>query len=101
MPQPRFSCSHLFKFRFRLDFALYKAHVEDIKRTHLRDLMSNTEQCTNLDTLNKLHSLAEAAHLQEKINRMFNGERKICLKHGRETNLLKGIHGCYGESNKK
>lgn len=70
-----------------------RAHVEDIKKTHLRDLMSDTERCksmmvefdgilldysrqrTNLDTLNKLHSLAEAAHLKEKINRMFNGER--------------------------
>lgn len=70
-----------------------RAHVEDIEKTHLRDLMSDTERCksmmvefdgilldysrqrTNLDTLNKLHSLAEAAHLKEKINRMFNGER--------------------------
>ncbi|CAI9777827.1 unnamed protein product [Fraxinus pennsylvanica] len=69
------------------------AHVENIKKTHLRELLSDTERCTsmmaefdgilldysrqcaNLDTLDKLHNLAEAAHLKEKINRMFNGER--------------------------
>ncbi|KAK4429240.1 Glucose-6-phosphate isomerase, cytosolic [Sesamum alatum] len=70
-----------------------KAHVDDIKKTHLRELMSDTNrcqsmmlefdgilldysrQCATLDTLNKLKNLAEAAHLKEKINRMFNGER--------------------------
>ncbi|KAL2478033.1 Glucose-6-phosphate isomerase [Forsythia ovata] len=70
-----------------------RAHVEDIKETHLRELMSDTERCksmmvefdgilldysrqrANLDTLNKLYNLAEAAHLKEKIRRMFNGER--------------------------
>lgn len=70
-----------------------KAHVEDIKKTHLRDLMSDTKrcqsltaefdgvlldysrQCATVDTLNKLNKLAEDAHLKEKINRMFNGER--------------------------
>ncbi|KAL2459062.1 Glucose-6-phosphate isomerase [Forsythia ovata] len=70
-----------------------RAHVEEIKKTHLRELMSDTERCksmmvefdgilldysrqiVNLDTLNKLYNLAEAAHLKEKINRMFNGER--------------------------
>ncbi|KAG8377767.1 hypothetical protein BUALT_Bualt08G0067600 [Buddleja alternifolia] len=70
-----------------------KAHVGDIKKTHLRELMNDAErcksmmvefdgilldysrQCATLDTLNKLHNLAEAAHLKEKINRMFNGER--------------------------
>lgn len=70
-----------------------KAHVEDIKKTHLRELMSDAKrcqslsaefdgvlldysrQCATVDTLNKLNKLAEAAHLKEKINRMFNGER--------------------------
>ncbi|KAL0438554.1 UNVERIFIED_CONTAM: Glucose-6-phosphate isomerase, cytosolic [Sesamum latifolium] len=70
-----------------------KVHVDDIKKTHLRELMCDTKrcesmmvefdgilldysrQCATLDTLNKLKNLAEAAHLKEKINRMFNGER--------------------------
>ncbi|KAL8059006.1 hypothetical protein ABFX02_03G059100 [Erythranthe guttata] len=70
-----------------------KAHVDDIKKTHLRELMSDTERCQSMmiefdgmlldysrqratsDTLNKLKNLAEAAHLKEKINKMFNGER--------------------------
>ncbi|OVA04513.1 Phosphoglucose isomerase (PGI) [Macleaya cordata] len=70
-----------------------KAHVEDIKKTHLRDLMSDSErcksmmvefdglfldysrQCANQDTMGKLLGLAEAAHLKEKINKMFSGER--------------------------
>ncbi|CAA3024769.1 glucose-6-phosphate isomerase, cytosolic [Olea europaea subsp. europaea] len=70
-----------------------KAHVEDIEKIHLRDLMSDTVRCksmiidfdgvlldysrqrANFDTLNKLHNLAKAAHLKEKINGMFNGER--------------------------
>ncbi|KAF2324555.1 hypothetical protein GH714_015229 [Hevea brasiliensis] len=70
-----------------------KAHVEDIKKTHLRDLLSDTERCNSMmvefdgivldysrqqatvDTVDKLYNLAEAAHLQEKIHRMFNGER--------------------------
>ncbi|GFP92671.1 glucose-6-phosphate isomerase cytosolic [Phtheirospermum japonicum] len=69
------------------------AHVDDIKKTHLRELMSDTErcksmiiefdgilldysrQCATLDTLNKLKNLAEAAHLKEKVERMFKGER--------------------------
>ncbi|KAL7155278.1 hypothetical protein ABFS83_03G064000 [Erythranthe nasuta] len=70
-----------------------KAHVDDIKKTHLRELMNDTERCQSMmiefdgmlldysrqratsDTLNKLKNLAEAAHLKEKINKMFNGER--------------------------
>ncbi|KAL1546732.1 glucose-6-phosphate isomerase [Salvia divinorum] len=70
-----------------------KAHVEDIKKTHLRELMSDAKrcqsmmvefdgllldysrQCATVDTFNKLNKLAEAAHLKEKINLMFNGER--------------------------
>lgn len=69
-----------------------KAHVEEIKKTHLRDLLSDTERCKSMivdfdgltldysrqratvDTLNKLYKLAEAAHLKEKLIRMFNGE---------------------------
>ncbi|KAL3639201.1 hypothetical protein CASFOL_017108 [Castilleja foliolosa] len=69
------------------------AHVDDIKKTHLRELMSDAErcksmivefdgilldysrQCATLATLNKLKNLAEAAQLKEKIERMFNGER--------------------------
>ncbi|XP_057519059.1 glucose-6-phosphate isomerase, cytosolic [Amaranthus tricolor] len=70
-----------------------KTHVEEIKKTHLRDLMNDAERCkammvdfdgllldysrqnATLDTMNKLFQLAEVAHLKEKINRMFNGER--------------------------
>ncbi|PIA52613.1 hypothetical protein AQUCO_01000472v1 [Aquilegia coerulea] len=69
-----------------------KAHVEEIKKTHLRDLMNDTERCKSMmvefdelfldysrqcaqkDTLDKLLELAEAAQLKQKINRMFNGE---------------------------
>ncbi|XP_022996784.1 glucose-6-phosphate isomerase, cytosolic-like [Cucurbita maxima] len=69
-----------------------KAHVEDINRTHLRDLMSDAARCKSLmveydgilldysrqrataDTIGKLFKLAEAANLKDKINRMFNGE---------------------------
>ncbi|XP_057964551.1 glucose-6-phosphate isomerase, cytosolic 1-like [Malania oleifera] len=67
-------------------------HVEDIKRTHLRDLMSDaarcksmmvefdgflldySRQCATQETLGKLFKLAEAANLKRKISRMFNGE---------------------------
>ncbi|KAF8022832.1 hypothetical protein BT93_F0371 [Corymbia citriodora subsp. variegata] len=70
-----------------------KGHVEDIKRTHLRELMSDAErcrsmmvefedilldysrQCATLDTIDKLFTLAEAASLKQKIERMYNGER--------------------------
>ncbi|KAE8652105.1 hypothetical protein Csa_022352 [Cucumis sativus] len=69
-----------------------KAHVEDINKTHLRDLMSDAARCNSLmveydgilldysrqratsDTIGKLFKLAEAANLKEKINRMYNGE---------------------------
>ncbi|KAH0707164.1 hypothetical protein KY289_012240 [Solanum tuberosum] len=69
-----------------------RAHVEEINKTHLRDLMNNTNRCQSMmvefdgilidysrqratfDTLNKLFSLAEAARVKEKIIRMFNGE---------------------------
>ncbi|KAK4490329.1 hypothetical protein RD792_001003 [Penstemon davidsonii] len=70
-----------------------RVHVDDIKKTHLRELMSDADrcqsmmvefdgmlldysrQCATLDTLKKLYNLAGVAHLKEKINRMFNGER--------------------------
>ncbi|KAL5780472.1 hypothetical protein ACOSQ2_011209 [Xanthoceras sorbifolium] len=69
-----------------------KAHVEEIKKTHLRNLMSDSARCQSLmvefdgmlldysrqnatlETMDKLYQLAEAAHLKEKINRMYNGE---------------------------
>ncbi|XP_020590231.1 glucose-6-phosphate isomerase, cytosolic isoform X2 [Phalaenopsis equestris] len=69
-----------------------KKHAEEIKRTHLRDLMGDVDrcklmtaeydgiildysrQCADQETLEKLLKLAEAAHLKEKINRMYNGE---------------------------
>ncbi|KAK1389342.1 Glucose-6-phosphate isomerase, cytosolic 1 [Heracleum sosnowskyi] len=70
-----------------------KAHLDEIKNTHLRNLMSDTErcksmmlefdnlfldysrQCATTDTIDKLLKLAEAARLKEKITSMFNGER--------------------------
>ncbi|KAK3030548.1 hypothetical protein RJ639_039578 [Escallonia herrerae] len=76
-----------------------KEHLEEIKKTHLRDLMNDADRCKAMmvefdgmlldfsrqraavDTLDKLFKLAElcrdlvqAAHLREKISRMFNGE---------------------------
>ncbi|PON40480.1 Phosphoglucose isomerase (PGI) [Parasponia andersonii] len=69
-----------------------KAHVEDIKKTHLRDLLSDahrsqsmivefddvlldySRQNATLATIDKLFKLAEAANLKQKINRMFAGE---------------------------
>ncbi|KVI06591.1 Phosphoglucose isomerase, conserved site-containing protein [Cynara cardunculus var. scolymus] len=69
-----------------------KAHVAEIDKTHLRDLMTDTDRCksmmlefdgifldysrqrTTVDTVSKLFTLAEAACLKEKINSMFNGE---------------------------
>ncbi|CAK7349286.1 unnamed protein product [Dovyalis caffra] len=74
-----------------------KSHVEDIRKTHLRELLSDTDRCKSmmvdfdgitldysrqratLGTMDKLYNLAEAAHLKEKINRMFNGERKFTV----------------------
>lgn len=69
-----------------------RAHVEDINKTHLRDLMNDANRCRSmmvesdgilldysrqratLDTLNKLFNLAKDARVKEKIIRMFNGE---------------------------
>ncbi|KAI3439634.1 Glucose-6-phosphate isomerase [Psidium guajava] len=70
-----------------------KGHVEEVKRTHLRELMSDTARCqammvefddmlldysrqrATLDTIDKLFALAEAASLKRKIDCMYNGER--------------------------
>ncbi|XP_057469710.1 glucose-6-phosphate isomerase, cytosolic [Actinidia eriantha] len=70
-----------------------KVHVDDIKKTHLQELMGDAQRCKSmmiefdgmlmdysrqlatLETINKLFKLAEAACLKEKINNMFNGER--------------------------
>ncbi|KAK6938799.1 Phosphoglucose isomerase (PGI), partial [Dillenia turbinata] len=69
-----------------------KAHVEEIKKTHLRDLMSDPDrrrsmmvefdgmlldyshQLATVETFEKLFKLAEEAHLKEKVNSMFSGE---------------------------
>ncbi|KAD4888785.1 hypothetical protein E3N88_20858 [Mikania micrantha] len=69
-----------------------KVHVEEIDKTHLRDLMTDTDRCKSMmlefdeifldysrqratiDTVSKLFALAEEAHLKQKINSMFNGE---------------------------
>lgn len=69
-----------------------KSHVEDIKKTHLRELLNDTDRCKSMvvdfdgitldysrqratpGTMDNLYNLAEAAHLKEKIDRMFNGE---------------------------
>lgn len=69
-----------------------RAHVEDINKTHLRDLMNDANRCRSmmvesdgilldysrqratLDTLNKLFNLAKDARVKEKIIQMFNGE---------------------------
>ncbi|CAM8935931.1 unnamed protein product [Rhodiola kirilowii] len=74
-----------------------KSHVEDINKTHLRNLMNDTDRCkammvyasllefdgllldysrqrATIDTVDKLIHLAEAASVKQKINRMFNGE---------------------------
>ncbi|KAH1109548.1 hypothetical protein GLYMA_04G032600v4 [Glycine max] len=69
-----------------------KAHVEDINKTHLRDLLSDDKRCQSMlvefddilldysrqqatpETIQKLFELAEAASLKEKIIRMYSGE---------------------------
>ncbi|XP_047180533.1 glucose-6-phosphate isomerase, cytosolic [Vigna umbellata] len=69
-----------------------KAHVEDIKKTHLRDLLTDDKRCQSMflefddilldysrqqatpETIQKLLKLAEAASLRDKINRMYSGE---------------------------
>ncbi|KAK7283351.1 hypothetical protein RIF29_12804 [Crotalaria pallida] len=70
-----------------------KAHVDEIKATHLRHLLTDDARCNSmlldsdgivldysrqqatLETIQKLFQLAEAASLKDKINRMFSGER--------------------------
>ncbi|CAF1729587.1 unnamed protein product [Brassica napus] len=72
--------------------AIKSGHVEDINKTHLRDLMSDAHRCESMmlefegllldysrqratvETMDKLLNLAKAAQLSEKISRMFNGE---------------------------
>ncbi|QCD94982.1 glucose-6-phosphate isomerase, cytosolic-like [Vigna unguiculata] len=69
-----------------------QAHAVDVKKTHLRDLLSNEErsrsmvvefdgilldysrQLATVETREKLFKLAEVASLKEKINRMYKGE---------------------------
>ncbi|XP_042401647.1 glucose-6-phosphate isomerase, cytosolic-like [Zingiber officinale] len=69
-----------------------KEHVNEINKTHLRDLLNDVErsqsmmvendgiildysrQRARLDTIDKLFKLAEAAQLRQKIDRMYNGE---------------------------
>ncbi|XP_062099104.1 glucose-6-phosphate isomerase, cytosolic isoform X1 [Humulus lupulus] len=69
-----------------------KVHVEDIKKTHLRDLMNDAQRCqsmmvefdgllldysrqnSTIATIDKLFKLADTANLKEKINQMFGGE---------------------------
>ncbi|XP_040996797.1 glucose-6-phosphate isomerase, cytosolic isoform X2 [Juglans microcarpa x Juglans regia] len=70
-----------------------KGHVEETKKTHLRDLMGDVDRCKSmtvefdgmlldysrqratLETIDKLFKLAQVAHLKEKINHMYTGER--------------------------
>uniref|UniRef100_A0A1D1ZJP1 Glucose-6-phosphate isomerase n=1 Tax=Anthurium amnicola TaxID=1678845 RepID=A0A1D1ZJP1_9ARAE len=70
-----------------------KNHVEDIKKTHLRQLMSDDERCKSMmaefdgivldysrqraqqETMEQLFKLAEVAHLKGKINKMYSGEQ--------------------------
>ncbi|KAK7316382.1 hypothetical protein VNO77_35386 [Canavalia gladiata] len=69
-----------------------KVHAEDIKKIHLRDLLSDDErsksmvvefdgilldysrQQATLETREKLFKLAEVASLKQKINKMYGGE---------------------------
>ncbi|XP_062099432.1 glucose-6-phosphate isomerase, cytosolic-like isoform X1 [Humulus lupulus] len=69
-----------------------KAHAEEIKKTHLRDLMNDAQRCQSmmvefdgllldysrqnatLSTIEKLFKLAETANIKQKINQMFSGE---------------------------
>ncbi|XP_071709978.1 glucose-6-phosphate isomerase, cytosolic 2B [Rutidosis leptorrhynchoides] len=69
-----------------------KAHVGEIDKTHLRDLMTDTDRCksmmlefddifvdysrqrTTVHTMSKLFALAEATKLKQKIDSMFSGE---------------------------
>ncbi|KAK1422241.1 hypothetical protein QVD17_25213 [Tagetes erecta] len=69
-----------------------KDHVGEIDKTHLCDLMTDTDRCksmmlefdgifldysrqrTTVDTMSKLLTLAKEARLKQKIDSMFNGE---------------------------
>ncbi|XP_078163717.1 sugar isomerase (SIS) family protein [Carex rostrata] len=70
-----------------------KQHVGEIQKTHLRDLMNDVDRCKSMmveydgvfldysrqrvsqDTMGKLFKLAEAAHLKEKIEKMYSGQK--------------------------
>ncbi|KAG1348090.1 putative glucose-6-phosphate isomerase, cytosolic 1 [Cocos nucifera] len=70
-----------------------KGHVKEIEKTHLHDLMNDVERCKSMmvefdgilldysrqrvrqDTVEKLFKLAEEAHLKQKMDRMYGGER--------------------------
>ncbi|KAJ4811446.1 Glucose-6-phosphate isomerase [Rhynchospora pubera] len=70
-----------------------KQHVSEIQTTHLRDLMNDVDRCQSMmvehegifldysrqrvtkETMGKLFKLAEAAHLKEKIEKMYGGEK--------------------------
>ncbi|XP_078430425.1 sugar isomerase (SIS) family protein [Wolffia australiana] len=70
-----------------------KAHVDDVKKTHLRELLADEERCKSMiidhdgivldfsrqqilkETIEGLFKLAEAARLKEKIDKMFSGEK--------------------------
>ncbi|CAL0327027.1 unnamed protein product [Lupinus luteus] len=70
-----------------------KAHVEEIKNTHLRNLLTDdsrsqsflldsdgivldySRQQATVETIQKLFQLAQAASLKDKINRLYGGER--------------------------
>jgi len=70
-----------------------KQHVGEIQKTHLRDLMNDVDRCKSMmveydgvfldysrqrvsqDTMGKLFKLAEAAHLKEKMEKMYSGQK--------------------------
>ncbi|KAF3321603.1 glucose-6-phosphate isomerase, cytosolic [Carex littledalei] len=70
-----------------------KQHVSEIQKTHLRDLMNDVDRCKSMmveydgifldysrqrvtqDTMGKLFKLAEAAHLKDKIEKMYSGQK--------------------------
>ncbi|KAM6561638.1 hypothetical protein CsatA_030877 [Cannabis sativa] len=82
----------LLGYPFPAKFRTFQAHVEEIKKTHLRDLMNDAQRChsmmvefggllldylrqnATLATIEKLFKLAETANLKHKINQMFGGE---------------------------
>jgi len=55
----RICIDHLFDviFSFLLFINAMQSHVEDIKKTHLRDLMNDTERCKSMMVYEVLDSL--------------------------------------------